>query len=421
LELFEGVNIMINKTPQIRFDYFFDCWDKCNLSELMDFSNNIDVPKEEFGEEKKIISVMDILSDEPIIYDKVGNSVKIDGLPEAENKVENGDLVFVQSSNVLNEVGWSKAYLDERYALNSRFSIRGKKKREFDAYFVELSLNNKNRKQIERKAVGSTRFNINQSILSSVIILKPSTLEQDKIGGFFLQIDKTIALHQRELENLKKSKRGFLQKMFPKDDECVPAFRFPGFNDAWEQCKLDSIVERVTRKNKDIESKRILTISAQYGLVEQNTFLKNQVESRDISNYYLLKKGEFTFNRSYSNGNPWGAVKRLERYEMGAVSTMYINFKPTSVDSNFLVSYYETNQWHKDVSMRAAEGMRNPGLINISNQDFFNTIVKLPKGIEEQKRIGTFFEKLDDTIALHQKQLNILKEVKKAFLQKMFV
>jgi type I restriction enzyme S subunit len=387
----------------------------------MDFSNGIYAPKEEFGEGKKIISVKDILADEPITYDKLGNSVKVDSFPEIENKVENGDLVFVQSSQVLNEVGWSKSYLDQNYALNSRFSIRGKKKKEFDACFVELSLNNKNRKQIERKAVRGTRFNVSQSILSSVIILNPSTSEQEKIGEFFLQIDKTIALHQRELENLKESKRGFLQKMFPKDDEGLPEFRFPGFTDAWEQCKLESIVERVTRKNKDLESTFLLTISAPYGLVDQNTFLKKQVASQDISNHYLLKKGEFAYNRSYSNENPWGAVKRLERYEMGALSTMYITFKPTSVDSNFLVSYYDTNQWHKDVSMRAAEGIRNQGLLNISAQDFFNTNVKLPKDIEEQKRIGTFFEKLDNTIVLHQKQLNILKEAKEAFLQKMFV
>ncbi|PEU16125.1 restriction endonuclease subunit S [Bacillus sp. AFS019443] len=412
---------MSNKTPQIRFEGFSDYWEQQHLSELMDFSSVINAPREEFGAGKKIISVMDILADQPITYDKVGNSVEVDSRPEIENKVENGDLVFVQSSEFLNEVGWSKAYLDQNYTLNSRFFIRGKKKKEFDACFVELSLNNKNRKQIERKAVRSTRFNVSKSTLNSVIILNPSTSEQEKIGGFFLQFDKTIALHQRELENLKESKRCFLQKMFPIDDECVPEFRFPGFTDAWEQCKLESIVERVTRKNKDLESKFLLTISAPYGLVDQNTFLKKQVESRDISNYYLLKKGEFAYSRSYSNENPWGAVKRLERYEMGALSTMYITFKPTSVDSNFLVSYFETNQWHKDVSMRAAEGIRSQYLLNISAKDFFNTNVKLPKCIEEQKRIGTFFEKLDDTIALHQKQLNNLKEIKEAFLQKMFV
>lgn len=406
---------MSNKTPQIRFEGFSDYWEQQHLSELMDFSNEINAPKE------KKNSAMDILVDQPITYDKVVNSVEVDSRPEFENKVENGDFVFVQSSEALNEVGWSKACLDQDYTLNSRFFIRGKKKKEFDAYFVELALNNKNRKQIERKVVRGTRFNISRSILSSVIILEPSITEQEKIGGFFLQIDKTIALHQCELENLKESKRCFLQKMFPKDDEYIPEFRFPGFTDAWEQCKLESIVERVTRKNKELESKLLLKLTAPYGAVDQNMFLKKQVKNRDISNYYLLKKGEFAYSRSYSNGNPWGTVKRLERYEMGVLSSMYIIFKPISVDSNFLVSYFETNQWHKDVSMRDPEGIRSEGLLNISAKDFFNINVKLPQGIEEQKRISTFFKKLDDTIALHQKQINILKEIKEAFLQKMFV
>ncbi|MEB9879433.1 restriction endonuclease subunit S [Bacillus cereus] len=412
---------MSNKIPQIRFEGFSDYWEEQHLSELMDFSNVINAPKEEYGTCEKKISATDFFENQPTTYNKIGNSVKVKSLPEIENKVENGDLFFVQSSEVLSDVGWSKAYLNQDYALNRRFSIRGKKKKEFDTCFVELSLNNKNRKQIERKVVRSTRFNISQSILSSVIILNPSTSEQEKIGAFFLQIDKTVALHQRELENLKDIKRCFLQKMFPKADENVPVFRFPGFTDAWEQCKLDSIVERVTRKNKELESKFLLTISADYESVDQNPFFKKQEESRDISNYYLLKKGEFAYSRSYSSKNPWGTVKRLEGYEMGALSTMYIIFKPTLVDSNFLVSYFETNQWHKDVSMRAPEGIRNHGLINISAKDFFNTNVKLPKSIEEQKRISTFFEKLDGTIALHQKQLNILKEIKEAFLQKMFV
>ncbi|WP_460270327.1 restriction endonuclease subunit S [Bacillus sp. NEAU-Y102] len=412
---------MSNKIPQIRFEDFFDYWEQQHLSELMDFSNEINAPKEECGAEKKKNSAMDILVDQSITYDKAVNSLEVDSHPEFYNKAENGELIFVQSSESLNEVGWSKAGLAQNNTLNSRFFIRGKKKKEFNTYFVELALNNKNRKQIERKVVRGTRFNISRSILGSVIILKPSIAEQEKIGGFFLQIDKTIALHQSELENLKESKRCFLQKMFPKDDECIPEFRFPGFADDWEQCKLESIVERITRKNKDVESKSLLKLSAPYQSVDQNRFLKKQVKNQDISNYYLLKKGEFAYSRSYSNGNPWGTVKCLEIYGMSVLSSMYIIFKPTSVDSNFLVSYFETNQWHKDVSMRAPKGIRSEGLLNISAKDFFNINVKLPKGIEEQKRISAFFKKLDDTIALHQKQIKTLKEIKEAFLQKMFV
>ncbi|MBL3853021.1 MULTISPECIES: restriction endonuclease subunit S [Bacillus cereus group] len=200
----------------------------------------------------------------------------------------------------------------------------------------------------------------------------------------------------------------------------TPDIRFPRFSGDWEQRKLKEIVERVTRKNTNLESTLPLTISAQYGLVDQVTFFNKQVASKDVSNYYLLKNGEFAYNKSYSNGYPWGAVKRLDRYNMGVLSTLYITFKPTLINSDFLVSYYDTTQWHKEVSMRAAEGARNHGLLNISASEFFDTNLKVPNKEEEQIKIGNFFKQLDDTIALHQQELDIIKQTKQGFLQKMF-
>ena len=105
---------------------------------------------------------------------------------------------------------------------------------------------------------------------------------------------------------------------------------------------------------------------------------------------------------------------------MGVLSTLYIVFKPTAINSQFLVSYYETTRWYREVSKNAAEGARNHGLLNISPNDFFNTLLTIPKSAEEQQQIGSFFKQLDDTIALHQRKLDLLKEQKKGFLQKMF-
>lgn len=199
-----------------------------------------------------------------------------------------------------------------------------------------------------------------------------------------------------------------------------PEIRFSGFPESWENHKLKAIVERVTRKNKNLESTLPLTISAQYGLVDQGTFFKKQVASRDMSNYFLLKKGDFAYNKSYSYGYPFGAVKRLDKYEQGVLSSLYIVFKPMRVNSDFLVSYYDTNRWHKEVSMRAAEGARNHGLLNISAEDFFDTELSVPVKEEEQTQIGNFFKQLDDTIALHEQELTTLKQTKQGFMQKMF-
>ena len=175
----------------------------------------------------------------------------------------------------------------------------------------------------------------------------------------------------------------------------------------WEQRKLSDMVERVTRKNENLESELPLTISAQYGLIDQNEFFDKRIASRDVSGYYLLKKGEFAYNKSTSSDAPWGAVKRLDRYEMGVLSTLYIVFalkKDGNIDSGFLVSYYDTDCWHKGVQAIAAEGARNHGLLNITPADYFETVLTVPSNVKEQHQIGTFFAKLDSLITLHQRK-----------------
>ena len=167
------------------------------------------------------------------------------------------------------------------------------------------------------------------------------------------------------------------------------------------------MVERVTRKNENLESELPLTISAQYGLIDQNEFFDKRIASRDVSGYYLLKKGEFAYNKSTSSDAPWGAVKRLDRYEMGVLSTLYIVFalkEDGNIDSDFLVSYYDTDCWHKGVQAIAAEGARNHGLLNITPADYFETVLTVPSDVKEQHQIGTFFAKLDTLITLHQRE-----------------
>ena len=199
----------------------------------------------------------------------------------------------------------------------------------------------------------------------------------------------------------------------------VPAIRFAGFTDPWEQRKLGDVATRVTRKNEG-ESDLPLTISAQHGLVDQRTFFNNQVASKDMSGYYLLRKGEFAYNKSTSGDSPWGAVKRLVNYEKGCVSTLYICFGLDGTDPNYLVTYYETDCWHKGVQMIAAEGARNHGLLNIAPNDFFDTVLALPSSQEEQRRVGSFFSRLDDLITLHQRKYDKLVIFKKSMLEKMF-
>ena len=203
----------------------------------------------------------------------------------------------------------------------------------------------------------------------------------------------------------------------------APAIRFKGFSDAWEQRKLGELVDRVVRKNTNNESTLPLTISAQYGLVDQITYFNNRVASRDVSNYYLVLNGEFAYNKSTSDGYPFGAVKRLDLYEKGVLSTLYIVFAPKKeqqIDSDYLTVFFDTDRWHKGVAERAAEGARNHGLLNISAEDFFDIDLSVPKDIVEQKQIGAFIRQLDNLITLHQRKFEKLTNVKKSMLEKMF-
>ena len=203
----------------------------------------------------------------------------------------------------------------------------------------------------------------------------------------------------------------------------TPRIRFKGFTDDWEQRKLGEIVERVTRKNENFESALPLTISAQYGLIDQNEFFDKRIASKDVSGYYLVRKGEFAYNKSTSSDAPWGAIKRLDKYESGVLSTLYIVFQirdESIIDSDYLVTYYDTDLWHKGVQAIAAEGARNHGLLNIAPADFFETTISMPKNIEEQRKIGAYFKNLDRLITLHQRKLEKLKIVKKAMLENCF-
>ena len=186
---------------------------------------------------------------------------------------------------------------------------------------------------------------------------------------------------------------------------------------------MGEIANRVTRKNQNLESTLPLTISAQYGLIDQNEFFDKRIASKDVSGYYLLKKGEFAYNKSYSSDAPWGAVKRLDRYENGVLSTLYIVFdliNKDKTDSDFIVSYYDTDRWYKEVQAIAAEGARNHGLLNISPNDFFETELIIPKSFFEQQAIGAYFKNLDRLITLHQRKLEKLHNIKKSMLEKIF-
>lgn len=193
----------------------------------------------------------------------------------------------------------------------------------------------------------------------------------------------------------------------------VPTLRFAEFTDEWGKYELSHFVTRITRRNKNNESSLPLTISAQYGLVDQISFFNKTVASVDLSGYYLLYNGDFAYNKSYSNDYAWGAVKRLDKYEKGCLSSLYFVFRPNdNVDSDYLTHYFESSKWHKGISNIAGEGARNHGLLNMAVDDYFATKHCLPS-LPEQKKIARFFNAITKRIEIQNKIIEDLKVLKK--------
>lgn len=212
------------------------------------------------------------------------------------------------------------------------------------------------------------------------------------------------------------------EKLFcsPKDKQ--PKVRLHGFSDTWHFVRLSDTCHRIRSKNTEEQCKQVLTIAAQYGLVCQEEFFNKNIASENLSGYYLLQKGDFAYNKSYSGDYAWGTVKRLDNYEQGVLSPLYICFRPNSakVDSDFLVYYFESKKWHKAVADIAGEGARNHGLLNISVIDYFNTIHCIPS-IEEQKQIAWIMRTLSSKVAQGQRMLNCYIAQRKYLLRQMFI
>ena len=293
-------------------------------------------------------------------------------------------------------------------------------------YIVRYLISDKGKKLLELASPGGAGRNrtLGQKAFMESELPLPCYEEQKKMAEFFDKIDDVISNVEKELEAYTRLKAGMLQKMFPRNGSRVPEVRFPGFTEDWEQRKLGNLCERITRKNKNGESDLPLTIASQYGLIDQRDFFNKVVAAKDMSNYYLLKKGEFAYNKSYSNGYDYGSIKRLNAYEQGCLSTLYICFGITSddIESDYLECFFDTLKWYSDITMICAEGARNHGLLNVDTKAFFDEVtILMPSSKEEQKKISAYLNNLDNLITLHQRELDIWNKMKTGYLQRMFI
>ena len=413
---------MANK-PNIRFKGFTDDWEQRKLGEIYHKIGNAFVGT---ATPYYVESGHFYLESNNIKDGQINNNTKIfinDEFYEKQKEkwLHTGDMVMVQSGHV----GHAAVIPKELDNIAAHALIMFKKpKIKIEPYFLNYQYQTlKSKKKIDNITTGNTIKHILASDMQEFEVDVASYDEQVKIAYYFQYLDHLITLHQRKCDETKKLKKFMLQKMFPKNGEKNPEIRFAGFTDDWEQRKLGEICERLTRKNKDNESDLPLTISSQHGLIDQRDFFNKVVAAKDMSEYYLLQKGEFAYNKSYSNGYDYGSIKRLNSYEKGCLSTLYICFKLISdkVNSDYLECYFDTLAWYHDVSQICSEGARNHGLLNVDVKAFFTEVtVKLPVDVKEQQQISAILHSLDHLITLHQRKCDKLKLIKKFMLQNMF-
>ena len=263
---------------------------------------------------------------------------------------------------------------------------------------------------------------LSKDTIEKIKVFIPQLDEQRKISEMLSVIDERIATQNKIIEDLKKLKSAIIDKSFCYPNESSPQKRFIGFTEEWHLVHLSDICQRVRTKNFNTQCTLVLTIAAQFGLVSQEEFFNKSVASDNLEVYYLLRKGDFAYNKSYSGDYAWGAVKRLECFSEGVLSPLYICFRPDTarIDSDFLAHYFESKKWYKGIADIAGEGARNHGLLNLSVIDYFKTLHRIPS-IQEQKAIANALNKLTSKISIEKNLYDDLLLQRQHLLQQMFI
>ena len=262
----------------------------------------------------------------------------------------------------------------------------------------------------------------NSSDVESISVSLPSTMnEQRQIGEYLCDLNTLITLHQRKYDKLCAVKKSMLDKMFPKPGETKPEIRFDGFTDPWEQRKLNECLTVSSEKNSNGAFKRndVLSVSKDFGVINQIAFQGRSFAGADLSNYGVLNHGEIVYTKSPLKDNPFGIIKS-NKSRSGIVSTLYAIYRPLDGTlANFIDCYFSqdarvNNYLHPLISKGAKNDMK------VSAENALKGTISRPS-VAEQKMICELLAQLDSLITLHQRKLNLLRNTKKSLLDKMFV
>ena len=302
------------------------------------------------------------------------------------------------------------------YYLNS-FCFGFRPSLKFDPYFAAYMLRTSNvRNKITLLAQGISRYNISKTQMMNIEVPFPKDSEQIKLGKLFVEIDNLITLHQRKYNNLVNVKKSLLEKMFPKNSSNVPEIRFKGFTDAWEQRKLDRLLEQYTEVTTINNQYPALTSSRKGIFFQTEYFAGNQIASQNNVGYNIVPRNYFTYRHMSDDEIFHFNINNI--CDFGIVSTLYPVFTTKKeLDSKYL--QYQLNygkEFAKFASLQKQGGSRT----YMYFAKLKELVLTMPK-VEEQTKISSILSNIDNLITLHQRKLEKLNELKKSMLDKMFI
>lgn len=407
-------------TPALRFKGFTYTWEQRKLGEVGETYTGLSgKTKDDFGHGNgKFVTYMNVFTNTVGLSDMT-EAVEID---DSQNKVRFGDVLFTTSSETPEEVGMSSVWLgsSENIYLNS-FCFGYRPTINFDLYYLAYMLRSSSmRKKITFLAQGISRYNISKNKMMDIEIPIPPIEEQKQIGSYFRNLDRLITLHQRKYDKLTNMKKSMLEKMFPNNGANVPEIRFKGFTDAWEQRKLK---ELATFAKGTGYSKSDLTEQGTPIILYGRLYTKYETKINDVDTFAIAKKSSV-----YSTGNEvivpasGETAEDIARASYVAKSgfllggDLNIIYPIDRIEPTFLALSISNGEQQKSLAQKA----QGKSVVHIHNSDLESIKISYPK-MEEQEKIGRYFLNLDRLITLHQRELEKLKNLKKACLEKMFV
>ncbi|HCW89623.1 MAG TPA: restriction endonuclease subunit S [Marinobacter sp.] len=334
------------------------------------------------------------------------------GFATAKKAPQGASLILVRGMTLLKD--FPVGFASREVAFNQDIKALVPKKNVDGLFLSFLLVAEKNRIRQLVSTAGHGTGRLDTCLIQGYPINLPPLPEQKKIAQILSTWDQAITATERLLGNSQQRKKWLMQQLL------TGRKRLPGFEREWGKVTLGCIFRRVTTRN-DGQSTNVVTISGQQGLIRQQEFFKKSVASETLDNYFLLKKGQFAYNKSYSNGYPMGAIKRLNRYKDGVVTTLYICFEladELTADGDFYEQYFESGQLIKGLMQIAHEGARAHGLLNVKPSDFFSLKVHKPP-IDEQKAIARLLVTTDRELQAQKSRLEQLKIEKKALMQQL--